>query len=157
MPITRAARRILNTDPVMAGLIAAAGPYRQPHERTLHSPFEALARAIAHQQLNGIAAERILARFVALFAPAPFPEPPQVLAADDAQLRAVGFSFAKIAALKDLAAKTIEGIVPSGDELVAADGCRDHRAAHRGARHRSLDGRDDADVSAAAARCAAGR
>jgi DNA-3-methyladenine glycosylase II len=40
-----------------------------------------------------------------------------VLAADDARLRAVGFSFAKIKSLKDLAAKAIEGIVPSGDEL----------------------------------------
>jgi DNA-3-methyladenine glycosylase II len=117
MPITRAARRILYTDPTMAGLIAAAGPYRPPHERTLHSPFQSLARAIAHQQLNGIAAERILGRFVALFAPASFPEPRQVLAADDARLRAVGFSFAKIKSLKDLAAKAIVGIVPSGDEL----------------------------------------
>src|SRR5580700_1767428 len=59
--MSRAAHRILKADPVMAALIGAVGPCRLK----LHperGPFEALARAIAHQQLHGIAAERILAR-----------------------------------------------------------------------------------------------
>ncbi len=50
----------------------------------------------------------------------------QVLDAPEATLRAAGFSFAKIASLRDLAAKTIEGIVPdhptlatlSNDEII---------------------------------------
>ncbi len=114
--MSRAAHRILKADPVMAALIGAAGPWRfEPHPE--RGAFEALARAIAHQQLHGIAAARILARFVALFADAQFPAPQQVLAASDQQLRAVGFSLAKVAALKDLAAKTIAAVVPGPAEL----------------------------------------
>jgi DNA-3-methyladenine glycosylase II len=114
--MSRAAHRILKADPVMAALIGAAGPCRlQPHPG--RGPFEALARAIAHQQLHGLAAASILARFVALFADARFPAPQQVLAASDQQLRAVGFSLAKVAALKDLAAKTIAAVVPGPAEL----------------------------------------
>jgi DNA-3-methyladenine glycosylase II len=112
----RAAHRILKTDPVMAALIDAAGPCKI-RSREVQEPFEALTRAIAHQQLHGVAAERILGRFVALFEAATFPAPQQVIDAADAQLRVVGFSYAKIAALKDLARKTLEGTVPPAAEL----------------------------------------
>ena len=112
----RAAHRILKTDPVMAALIDAAGPCTI-RSREVQEPFEALARAIAHQQLHGVAAERILGRFVALFDAATFPAPQQVIDAADTQLRAVGFSYAKTAALKDLARKTLEGTVPPATEL----------------------------------------
>jgi DNA-3-methyladenine glycosylase II len=112
----RHAHRVLKTDPVMSALIGVAGPCgiraRAPQE-----PFEALARAIAHQQLHGAAARTILGRLVALFAPLAFPAPQQILDAPEKRLRAVGFSFAKIAALKDLARKTIEGVVPPAAEL----------------------------------------
>jgi DNA-3-methyladenine glycosylase II len=114
--VTRAAYRALRADPVMAGLIAAAGPYRA-EPLPDHPPFERLARAIAHQQLHGAAAESILARFIAACGNGGFPTPQQVLDASDAQLRGSGFSYAKIAALKDLAAKTLSGIVPSRAEL----------------------------------------
>src|ERR1700689_590880 len=115
---TRAAYRRLRTDPVMAGLIAAAGRHN-PTPLPDHPPFETLARAIAHQQLHGVAAERILARFVDACGEGGFPLPQQVLDATDALLRATGFSYAKIAALKDLAAKTLSGIVPARPELDA--------------------------------------
>lgn len=114
--MTRAAYRVLKADPVMAGLIAAVGRY-QPEPLPDHPPFETLARAIAHQQLHGVAAERILSRFVEACGAGGFPLPQQVLAAEDARLRGTGFSYAKIAALKDLAAKTISGIVPARSEL----------------------------------------
>jgi DNA-3-methyladenine glycosylase II len=113
---TRAAYRHLRTDPVMAGLIAAAGRHN-PTPLPDHPPFETLARAIAHQQLHGVAAERILARFVDACGQGGFPLPQQVLDAEQARLRATGFSYAKIAALKDLAAKTISGVVPARAEL----------------------------------------
>jgi DNA-3-methyladenine glycosylase II len=113
---TRAAYRLLRTDPVMAGLIAAAGRHH-PTPLPDHPPFETLARAIAHQQLHGVAAERILARFVVACGQGGFPLPQQVLDAEQARLRATGFSYAKIAALKDLAAKTISGVVPARAEL----------------------------------------
>jgi DNA-3-methyladenine glycosylase II len=114
----RHAHRILKADPVMAALIKAAGPCKLG-QRENHEPFEALARAIAHQQLHGAAARNILGRLVALFAPQSFPSPQQLLDAADAQLRSVGFSFSKIAALKDLARKTLDGTVPPAAELHA--------------------------------------
>jgi DNA-3-methyladenine glycosylase II len=113
---TSAAYRVLKADPIMAGLIAAAGRYR-PEPMPDHPPFQTLVRAIAHQQLHGIAAERILSRFVDACGNAAFPLPQQVLDATDALLRVTGFSYAKIAALKDLAAKTLGGIVPARAEL----------------------------------------
>jgi DNA-3-methyladenine glycosylase II len=107
-------------DLVMAGVIQAAGPYtlRANLEDT---PFVALARAIAHQQLHATAANTILKRFVDSVGGGTFPTPQQVLDAPDAVLRAAGFSTAKSASLKDLAAKTIAGIVPSRDELLALE------------------------------------
>jgi DNA-3-methyladenine glycosylase II len=107
-----------NVDPVMRRLIAATGPFAI-ELREEHSPFEALARAIAHQQLNGKAAQSILNRFVATCGQGSFPGPEGLLALEDAALRAAGFSFAKIAALRDLAAKTLSGIVPLRDALHA--------------------------------------
>ena len=100
------------TDGVMGGIIQAAGPYTMK-ANVEWSPFRALARAIAHQQLNGTAANTILTRFEnAVGINGEFPTPQQVLDAPEATLRAAGFSFAKIASLRDLATKTIEGIVP---------------------------------------------
>ncbi len=109
-------RDLAARDPVMARLIAAAGPCTwAPRLEIL--PFETLARAIAHQQLNGVAAERIFSRFKALYSPAPFPEPAAVLATAEATLRATGLSFAKIRAFRDLAEKVAAGVVPSTKEL----------------------------------------
>jgi DNA-3-methyladenine glycosylase II len=105
-----------NVDPVMKQLIAVAGPFAI-ETREEHSSFETLARAIAHQQLNGKAAQSILNRFVATCGRGVFPAPEALLALEDAALRAAGFSFSKIAALRDLAAKTLSGIVPLREHL----------------------------------------
>jgi DNA-3-methyladenine glycosylase II len=108
-------RRLAKVDPVLAGLIRAVGKFTHVPNAE-HTPFHALARAIAHQQLNGIAAESIFGRFVGLYAPdgkaAALLEAELVLETPEDKLRAVGLSFAKIAGIKDLAAKTIAGIVP---------------------------------------------
>ncbi len=106
--------------PVMARLIAAAGPCTWELRADL-PPFETLARAIAHQQLHGIAAERIFGRFKALFAPAAFPEPAALAATPDSALRATGLSFAKIRAIRDLADKVASGVVPTTAELHALE------------------------------------
>jgi DNA-3-methyladenine glycosylase II len=118
--LRRRERALAQRDPVMARLIAAAGPstIETRHERP---PFETLARAIAHQQLNGAVARRILARFTALYAPADFPGPAAVAATADAALRGAGFSFAKIRALRDLADKVTSGVVPTSAELHTLD------------------------------------
>jgi DNA-3-methyladenine glycosylase II len=112
----RRERALAARDPVMARLIAAAGPCTLSARMEL-TPFETLARAIAHQQLNGTAAERILGRFTALYTPAPFPEPALLATTPDGPLRACGFSFAKIRALRDLADKVSAGVVPDTPEL----------------------------------------
>lgn len=73
------------------------------------TPFEALVRAVAHQQLNGTAAESILRRFRALFPGRRFPRPADLAAISDDALRGAGFSRAKIASLRDIAEKTLSG------------------------------------------------
>jgi DNA-3-methyladenine glycosylase II len=109
--MSRAAIAHLRREPEMAARIKRAGPYSlKPTQR---SPYESLLRAIAHQQLHGRASEAILARFRALFPDVPFPTPERVLATDDASLRATGFSAGKIAAIRDLCLRTIDGTVPT--------------------------------------------
>lgn len=108
--LTAFKRRLAKVDPVLANLMRAAGKFTHvPNAQ--HTPFHALARAIAHQQLNGIAAESIFGRFTGLYSTALL-EAEMVIATPDDKLRAVGLSFAKIASIKDLAAKTIAGTVP---------------------------------------------
>jgi DNA-3-methyladenine glycosylase II len=101
----------------LGGLIRAVGTYGYKLSEPCH-PFESLAEAIMHQQLHATAARAIHGRFVATFGNGAFPTPAVVLGAKDAALRAVGLSFSKIAALKDLAAKTVDGVVPERAVLV---------------------------------------
>jgi DNA-3-methyladenine glycosylase II len=106
-------RHLSKTDPVMKRLIQDIGPYRLM-PRVRRSTFESLARAIAYQQLHEKAAESILRRFVALFPAKRFPQPDDLLAMDKQAIRGAGFSQAKVMALRDLAAKTRDGTVPTG-------------------------------------------
>ncbi len=85
------------------------------------SPFESLARAIAHQQLNGTAADTILRRFIKLFPGRRFPRPEDLDRVEDAAIRAAGFSKAKVAALRDLAAKSLDGTVPPSRLIARLD------------------------------------
>ena len=64
--MTEALRHLRRVDPVMAQLIRRAGPCTIGPERR-RSPYEALVRAVAHQQLTGKAAQTILDRFYALY------------------------------------------------------------------------------------------
>ncbi len=96
----------------MRRLIREVGPFTLT-PRSKRSTFESLARAIAYQQLHEKAAESILRRFVALFPARRFPQPGELLAIGEQAIRGAGFSRAKVAALRDLAAKTREGIVPT--------------------------------------------
>jgi DNA-3-methyladenine glycosylase II len=107
---------LTGADPVLGGLIRAVGPCGFGPDIEGH-PFQALAQAIAHQQLNGTAANTILARLIQSCGGGAFPTPRQVLAASVESLRAAGFSFAKVAALRDLAEKTLAGVVPDTPTL----------------------------------------
>lgn len=84
------------------------------------SPYEALVRAIAHQQLHGKAAETILGRFVGLYK-GHFPTPKQILKTPYDDLRGVGFSNSKVLAIQDIAQKTLDGVVPTWDEAQKLD------------------------------------
>lgn len=81
------------------------------------SPFESLVRAVAHQQLHGKAAETILGRFVGLFGTGKFPSAEELTSIEDEQLRSVGFSRAKVAAIRDIAAKSLDGIIPTSRQI----------------------------------------
>jgi DNA-3-methyladenine glycosylase II len=106
------ALRHLRRDRTFAALIRRVGPPRLGIERG-RSPYEALMRAIAHQQLHGNAARAILARFEALYPPDGFPPPELVLASSDLELRTCGFSGSKIAAMRAICAAALDGTVPT--------------------------------------------
>jgi len=109
--MTAALRHLRRVDPVMAQLIARAGPYVLKPERGVGA-YEALVEAVAHQQLTGKAARTILGRFYALYGIDCCPEPARLAETPDAALRGCGFSRAKTAALKDIAARTLDGTIP---------------------------------------------
>lgn len=108
-----------------AALIESAGPCTIISNED-REPHEALMRAIAYQQLAVRAADTIVGRMLALYPEVHFPSPAQLLATDDATLRACGFSFRKIATLKTIAEAALAGVVPtraeaetmSDDELI---------------------------------------
>lgn len=106
-----AVRHLSAVDPTLARLVEAAGPFRL-EVRRMHNPFEALARNIVYQQLHASAASAIHARVVALFGGGRL-APEAVLAAPEESLRGAGLSAAKLAALRDLAARTLDGTVPT--------------------------------------------
>jgi 3-methyladenine DNA glycosylase/8-oxoguanine DNA glycosylase len=103
--------------PRMAALIARSRRYEIKPPVSIR-PFDSLAESIAYQQLNGKAAATIWSRVRALYPNRKWLDPAKVLATPDEKLRAAGLSRSKIAALKDLAAKTIDGTVPTGRVLL---------------------------------------
>jgi DNA-3-methyladenine glycosylase II len=106
------ALRHLAADHRFAALIGRVGKPRLVVERQ-RSPYEALARAIAHQQLHGRAALAILGRFGALYPGQSFPTPAQLLATDETALRGCGFSGAKVASIRAIAAAALDGTIPT--------------------------------------------
>jgi DNA-3-methyladenine glycosylase II len=111
-----AIRHLSKCDPVMAKVVRTVGLFELAHEPA-RSPFQALVSAVAHQQLNGTAANTILKRFIALFPGKKFPQPEDLASVTDDQIRNAGFSRAKVAAIRDIAAKTIDGVVPSSRRI----------------------------------------
>jgi 3-methyladenine DNA glycosylase/8-oxoguanine DNA glycosylase len=114
------------TDPRFAELIARSRPFVLQRAGLLR-PFDALAESIAYQQLSGKAAATIFARVRALFPGRKWFSTALVIATPDEVFRAAGLSRGKTAAIKDLAAKTLDGTVPprgalermSDEEIIA--------------------------------------
>jgi DNA-3-methyladenine glycosylase II len=103
-------------DPKLAKLIARAGPFTMKLA-SAQSPFEALLESIVYQQLHGKAAAAIHAKLISSFHPVAglgvHPTPQHLLDCPNEQLRAAGLSHNKALAVRDLAAKTVDGTVPT--------------------------------------------
>ena len=121
---TAAARILADRDPVIAGLLAQTGPPRL--SRTSESHFATLVRAIVYQQLAGRAAAAIHGRLIAAVDGDMRAE--ALIALSDEALRAAGLSRNKMASVRDLATKVLDGTVvlsprglsrESDDEIVA--------------------------------------
>jgi DNA-3-methyladenine glycosylase II len=106
-----ALQQLTVADPRLGALIERVGAFALRVKST-HSPFEALLEAILYQQLHANAAGAILRRLLAGFDDL-HPRPEQLLAAPEEMLRAAGVSRGKLLSLRDLAAKTLDGTVPS--------------------------------------------
>ena len=111
-------------DPVLADLVARVGPLAH-RPRDPDGPFGALVRAIVFQQLAGRAAQAIYGRVRAAVGGVLTPE--ALSATPDAELRAAGLSGNKLASLRDLSAKVLDGTVTltrtsrrSDEELIAS-------------------------------------
>jgi len=116
-----ACRELSDADPKLARLIARAGPFTL-RVASSQSPFEALVESIVYQQLHGKAAATIHRRLLEGFAPlcgtasngqAIHPSAQHLIDCPNEQLRAAGLSHNKSLALRDLAAKTVDGTVPT--------------------------------------------
>ena len=117
-----ALRELSQADPGLGRLIERAGPFTLKLASSL-SPFEALLESIIYQQLHGKAAAAIHAKLLRSFAepglagdlvhPAPHPTAQHLLDAPNEQLRQAGLSHNKALAVRDLAARTLDGTVPT--------------------------------------------
>ena len=106
---------LTKADPKLGRLIAKV-PFTMKISSSL-SPFESLVESIVYQQLHGKAAATIHRRLIESFHPLAgldvHFDPEHILDAPNEQLRAAGLSHNKALALRDLAAKTLDGTVPS--------------------------------------------
>jgi DNA-3-methyladenine glycosylase II len=113
--LATAMQHLAAKDKRIAELIQSTQQF-QLDEALAESPYEALLEAIAYQSISGKAAATIFARIKALSSTGRAPTPEEMLKLRKLTLRKAGLSGAKVLAMKDLAKKTIEGVVPSLEE-----------------------------------------
>jgi len=121
--MSAAAARIVKADPAFRRIVETSPAMEMRPEAG--SAFESLLSAIVSQQLAGAAARTIHGRLIAALGGEPV-APEAVLSTDPETMRAAGLSANKLAAIIDLAAKFVDGTVPthdldglSDDEIVA--------------------------------------
>jgi DNA-3-methyladenine glycosylase II len=105
-----ALKHLRSRDPKLAALIGRVGPFTMKLDRS-PSPFESLLESILYQQLHGKAAATIHRRVREYYHGDPSPK--ALIDTPDDVLRAAGVSYNKIKAMKDLAAKTLDGTIPA--------------------------------------------
>lgn len=99
-----------------AKVVANHEPYPTKFGKS-KDPYRALVRAVVYQQLSGKAAGTIHGRMIALFPDKDHPDPEDILEAAPETLRTAGLSRQKIAALKDVSQKRIDGVIPEARKL----------------------------------------
>jgi DNA-3-methyladenine glycosylase II len=110
--LDEATRHLSAKDEKLAALIAETAPFRIKTDGS-ESPYEVLLQSIAYQSISGKAAATIFGRIKALGSNGRPPSPEQMLRLRKPVLRKAGLSGAKVLAMKDLARKTLEGVVPT--------------------------------------------
>lgn len=116
-----AVKHLCASDEKLRLLVEATVPFALKDDG-IETPYEALLEAITHQSISGKAAATIFERIRALGSNGKVPTPQEILKARKSALRKAGLSNAKILAVKDLAKKTIDGVVPSlGDARAIPD------------------------------------
>jgi DNA-3-methyladenine glycosylase II len=114
--LRKAERVLAENDAALARVIARVGPSKLELSEDF-DPFHALVRSICHQQLHGKAAETILGRVNTRFGDGHLADLKRVHRARLDSLRKCGLSLAKALAVKDLAAKCLDGTVPTAKAL----------------------------------------
>jgi DNA-3-methyladenine glycosylase II len=110
--LVEAIKHLAEGDEKLKFLIAETQSFQMDPDH-LQSPYEALLEAIAYQSISGKAAATIFGRIKALSSTGRAPTPQEMLKLRKQALRKAGLSGAKVVAMKDLAKKTIEGVVPT--------------------------------------------
>jgi DNA-3-methyladenine glycosylase II len=110
--LQKAMQHLSAIDEKLAELISNTVPFQTDSDQ-LQSPYEALLESIAYQSISGKAAATIFGRIKTLSGHGRAPSPEQMLKIRKAVLRKAGLSGAKVLAMKDLAQKTIDGVVPT--------------------------------------------
>jgi DNA-3-methyladenine glycosylase II len=116
--LAEAVRHLSERDEQLKALIEELLPFKIEYEET-ESPYEILMESIVYQSISGKAAATIFGRIKGLGSDGRAPAPEQMLKLPASKLRKAGLSSAKVAAMKDLARKTMEGIVPTLEEAQA--------------------------------------
>ena len=111
-----AEKKLASLDPALGKVIARVGPAELAPTPGF-DPFNALVRSICHQQLHGRAAETIHGRVLAKFGDGTHGDVKKLFRARMDSMRSCGLSTAKALAIKDLAAKCLDGTVPDGATL----------------------------------------
>jgi DNA-3-methyladenine glycosylase II len=106
-----AIQHLAKADPALGKFIKSHGPLNRA-KADYTEPYEALLSAVAHQQLHAKAAMSILGR-LREHCNGDWPAPEVLLAMPDIALRACGFSGAKTLALRDIAARALDGTIPT--------------------------------------------
>src|SRR5205814_7213874 len=116
--LAAAVKCLAERDERLKRLIDETPTFRLEIEET-RSPYEALLESIAYQSISGKAAATIFNRVKALSGNGRPPSPEQMLKLSKPALRKAGLSAAKILAMKDLARKTLQGVVPTREQALS--------------------------------------